>query len=137
MDDFSYGGDPALRIGTAERERAASALSEHFAAGRIDQDELEERLTKAYAARTGADLIDLFTDLPGPAASARRASGASGDSQSGHPAGARLAMLLVVGLLVVGWVYVVRVPPFVLIPLIWFVLARRGRRRGPWSASHR
>ena len=136
MDDFSYGGDPALRIGTAERERAASALSEHFAAGRIDQDELEERLTKAYAARTGADLIDLFTDLPGPAAPARRGSGDSGDSQSGHP-GVKLAVLLVVALLVVGWVSVVRVPPFVLIPLIWFALAGRGRRRGPWSASHR
>jgi hypothetical protein len=136
VDDFSYAGDPALRIGTAERERAASALSEHFAAGRIDQDELEERLTKAYAARTGADLMDLFTDLPGPAAPARRGSGASEDSQSGHP-GAKVVMLLVVALLIVGWVFVVRVPPFVLIPLVWFVLARRGRRHGPWSASHR
>jgi Domain of unknown function (DUF1707) len=136
VDDFSYAGDPALRIGTAERERAASALSEHFAAGRIDQDELEERLTKAYAARTGADLIDLFTDLPGPAVPARGGSGASEDSRPGHP-GATFALLLVGALLVVGWVFVVRVPPFVLIPLIWFALARRGHRRGPWGASHR
>ena len=63
----SPGDVPSVRIGTAEREAAASALSEHFAAGRLDQDELEERLDRTYAAKTAADLEPLFRDLPRPA----------------------------------------------------------------------
>jgi DUF1707 SHOCT-like domain len=55
-----------LRIGDADRIAAATALGDHFAAGRLDQDELDERLGKAYAARTYADLEPLFTDLPQP-----------------------------------------------------------------------
>lgn len=62
-------GDPlpgALRIGDAERESAATALGTHFAAGRIDQDELDERLGAVYAARTVAELARPFADLPQP-----------------------------------------------------------------------
>ena len=56
----------SLRIGDAERIAAATALGDQFAAGRIDQDELEERLGAAYAARTYDDLDPLFADLPEP-----------------------------------------------------------------------
>ena len=129
---------PSVRIGTAEREAAASALSEHFAAGRLDQDELEERLDRAYAARTAADLEPLFQDLPRPglpvpgpgpdrAAGPRRSTG-------------RTALLTAVLVFAVLWVAVVRIPPFFLLPLVWIFVARghRGRRGGPWGApSHR
>jgi Domain of unknown function (DUF1707) len=54
------------RIGDAEREEAATALSEHFAAGRLERDEFDVRLGAAYVARTAADLQPLFTDLPAP-----------------------------------------------------------------------
>jgi hypothetical protein len=54
-----------IRIGTAEREAAARALGEHYAQGRLDQEEFEERTTAAYAARTSGDLAPLFEDLPG------------------------------------------------------------------------
>jgi len=57
----------AIRVGDVERERAVAALHDHFAAGRLDPDELEERLTAALTARTRADLDGLFTDLPAPA----------------------------------------------------------------------
>lgn len=59
---------PPLRIGNEERERAARAIAEHYAAGRLDPGEFEERTALAYAARTTADLDALFTDLPAPAA---------------------------------------------------------------------
>jgi hypothetical protein len=39
-------------------------LREHFASGRLNQDELDERLASAFAARTRGDLNALFTDLP-------------------------------------------------------------------------
>ncbi len=55
---------PRLRIGDAEREHAVTLLSEHYAAGRITHQEFDERSTRAYAAKTNADLWPLFRDLP-------------------------------------------------------------------------
>jgi len=55
---------PGLRVSDADRERTAAALREHFAAGRIDGAELDERLQAAYTARTEVQLQDLLRDLP-------------------------------------------------------------------------
>ncbi len=55
---------PSIRIGNAEREAAVRELGEHYAAGRIDGAEYEERTSAAYAARTADDLTPLFADLP-------------------------------------------------------------------------
>ena len=56
----------AVRASDPERERVVEALRAHAAAGRLDPDELEERLGRAYAARTRADLVPLVADLPAP-----------------------------------------------------------------------
>ena len=56
-----------LRIGDAEREQAAAALGEHYAAGRLSTEEHAERLDRVWAARTRAALGPLFRDLPGRA----------------------------------------------------------------------
>ncbi len=56
--------DPTLRIGDAERNEVADALSQHYSAGRLDDTELKERLDRAMQAKTGADLSGLMTDLP-------------------------------------------------------------------------
>ena len=134
----SPGDVPSVRIGTAEREAAASALSEHFAAGRLDQDELEERLDRAYAAKTGADLEPLFRDLPRPGLPVAEREP---DRESAYRRSTgRSALLIAVLAFALVWVAVVRIPPFFLIPLVWIFLARghRGRRGGPWGApSHR
>lgn len=55
---------PALRASDAQRERAADDLRRHTAEGRIDHEELEERLTAVFSARTVADLDRLTADLP-------------------------------------------------------------------------
>ena len=67
------GGDPArprglhaLRIGDAERDDAATDLGEHYAAGRLTLDELNERLDAAFSARTFGQLNRIMADLPGP-----------------------------------------------------------------------
>jgi TM2 domain-containing membrane protein YozV len=65
MDNSSPDPD-SVRIGTAEREAAARALGEHFAAGRLHTDEYEFRLTAAYEAPTLRYLRGLFDDLPEP-----------------------------------------------------------------------
>ena len=53
-----------LRASDQDRDRAAAQLREHFAAGRISQDELNERVQTAYAARTQQELDMLLFDLP-------------------------------------------------------------------------
>jgi uncharacterized membrane protein YccC len=56
--------DLDVRVSDREREAVADTLREHAAEGRLDPEELEERLTAAYAARTRGDLAGLTTDLP-------------------------------------------------------------------------
>ena len=55
---------PEIRASDAERERVATELREHAAEGRLDVDELDERLQQAYDARTRGDLEKLTADLP-------------------------------------------------------------------------
>ncbi len=43
---------PELRISDTDRDRAAEVLREAHAQGRITVDELDERLTSVYAAKT-------------------------------------------------------------------------------------
>ena len=56
--------DPRQRIGDAERERATSLLAQHYADGRLDHEEYDERLDAIWTARTQHDLSVLFADLP-------------------------------------------------------------------------
>lgn len=53
-----------IRVSDAERDQAVAELSDHFQAGRLTQDEFEERSGRALQARTGADISGLFADLP-------------------------------------------------------------------------
>ncbi|GAA0610027.1 DUF1707 domain-containing protein [Kribbella sandramycini] len=53
-----------VRIGDVERDRAVEALSEHFVAGRLTQEEFEERSGQATRARWSDELNGLFDDLP-------------------------------------------------------------------------
>jgi hypothetical protein len=53
-----------LRVSDQQREQAADALRDHFAAGRLSEDELNERLDAALEAKTEPDLNALLADLP-------------------------------------------------------------------------
>lgn len=133
-----------LRASDAERERAARALATHFADGRLDRTEFDERVETAYAARTRPQLDALFVDLPGPSpVPAERASAevlAATPGTPGRPADFRrppfvaglplpllVLMPVLLGLAVTAVVH--GLPPFPLVPLLlFFVAARRGRR---------
>jgi hypothetical protein len=56
--------DGGLRASDQDRERTTAQLREHFAAGRLSDEELSERSQAAYAARTHAELQGLLADLP-------------------------------------------------------------------------
>jgi uncharacterized protein YcsI (UPF0317 family) len=54
----------SLLASDEDRARAAGSLRRHYAAGRLDEQELERRLSVAVAARTKGELALLFRDLP-------------------------------------------------------------------------
>lgn len=55
-----------LRAGDGDRERVAEQLRHAHGEGRIDDDELADRLGRCYAARTFAELHRLTADLRTP-----------------------------------------------------------------------
>lgn len=55
-----------LLASDAERDRVVDALRAHAATGRLDPDELEQRLGLVLTARTRDDLAQLVADLPAP-----------------------------------------------------------------------
>ena len=60
----SLHSDQDLRVSDAERQAVADRLAEHFADGRLDQAEFDDRVGRAMNAKTRADLSGLFSDLP-------------------------------------------------------------------------
>jgi hypothetical protein len=56
--------DPRIRASDDDRDRTASLLREHHAAGRLTPEEFNERLDKAFAAKTVGELDELLSDLP-------------------------------------------------------------------------
>ena len=58
------GVHPAWLAGSADRERTVGVLRAGFTEGRLTQDELDDRVARAYAARTYGDLWALTADLP-------------------------------------------------------------------------
>ena len=56
--------DPRIRASDDDRERAVTLLREHHAAGRLTVEEFNERMDKAYAAKTLGELDELMADLP-------------------------------------------------------------------------
>lgn len=119
-----------LRVGTAEREHAAAALSRHFSAGRLEMDEFDVRVKAAYAARTQKDLSVLLADLPGPESARRR------------PRVRFLPALIVLAALGIVLIFTA-FPPLLLLPALFVVLRLRRYRRyqpGPatgWRAARR
>ena len=58
--------DPQLRAADTDREAVATALGQHMAAGRLTLAEYDDRVARAWSARTYGDLEELTADLPAP-----------------------------------------------------------------------
>jgi hypothetical protein len=114
---------PHMRVSDADRERTVESLRGHAGAGRLDADELEERIGAAFAARTRADLAKLTHDLPEP----RRVSPRT-PHQDGPPPFVPIALLLVAIWAVTGAGYF-----WPIWPLMFFAfagIAHAARRSG-------
>jgi hypothetical protein len=62
---LGFMGREGMRAGDADRQKVADRLKAALDEGRLDLGEYDERLQKAYAARTFGDLDGLLEDLPG------------------------------------------------------------------------
>ena len=56
--------NPAVRAANADRERTVDVLKTGFTEGRLTQDEYNDRMGRAYEARTYGELAALTADLP-------------------------------------------------------------------------
>ncbi|QIK75582.1 DUF1707 SHOCT-like domain-containing protein [Nocardioides piscis] len=111
------------RIGNAERETATGLLGEHYAAGRLDHEEYDERLDAIWSARTAADLEQLFWDLPRPVSASPART-----TRTPRRRGPGVSPLLLVAV-VVAFAVVLEAPWLVLVGAAWLFLARPGRAR--------
>lgn len=86
MDPQAFNTNSRLRASDADRDRAAAALNEALAEGRLTAEEHSERLDSIYAAKTHADLVPILEDLP----AAQSASAALEPSRAGRGRASRI-----------------------------------------------
>ena len=77
--------DQHIRVSDADRNAVAEQLGAHYADGRLDQAEFDERISRTMAAKTRGDLAGLFDDLPDPGP-----AGAPGTAGPDGPGGAAI-----------------------------------------------
>jgi len=83
---FRYGHtDQHIRVSDAERAEVADRLAGHFAEGRLNQAEFDERVGQAMNAKTRGDLGGLLDDLPEPRPSGTPGAPARGPHRPAHP----------------------------------------------------
>jgi len=123
-----------LRVGDTERDEAARLLGDHFAAGRLDRAEYDERLDGALRARVGGDLARLFDDLPQP----RAAYSPGGLTPTGHHGNHGFGLpLLPVLLILIGLAILLDAGWIVWLGLGLLFLARRAQWRRRRARSSR
>jgi uncharacterized protein DUF1707 len=121
----------AMRIGHAEREQAATALGEHFSAGRLDAQEFDDRVQRVYSAKTAGELEPLFADLPRPKSPAQ---GVRRQRVSGLRVPVTMLLLALLALMVFTALSQTpndHFPPLFLFPVIWLFWARHFHARHP------
>ncbi len=128
-EDWNSKRPVGVRIGDAERQLAADQLQQHYTAGRLTWDELDERLGSAWGARVESDVRGLFTDLPALAPAPPPPLSRSDKFRQILPVSPLLILLLVIGL---AAVVLTDGAAFAFIAMFWFFGGfghRAGRRQ--------
>ncbi|HUB38841.1 MAG TPA: DUF1707 domain-containing protein [Streptosporangiaceae bacterium] len=122
-----------MRVSDADREQVAERLREHFAAGRLTSEELDERLATALNAKTVGDLRAVMSDLPEPTPPGPQPGQEPADWTSrpvyGYRRGPRLmplALILIFAAIVLPSAGFVLVAFLKLILLFWLVVCVAG-----------
>lgn len=114
---LSEGQADAIRAGDDDRDATAELLRTHHAAGRLSDDEFQQRLEQSMAARTLGEFRALAADLPVPRVR-RPTPFARGLAGRRGPFGLRL------------------LPVAVLFTLVWGVLARHAAWHHGYAGYH-
>lgn len=122
------------RIGDAEREVAGARLGDHYAAGRLEHEEYDERLDAVFSARTRADLDQLFWDLP-QATAPSVVTRPTARTRTAFPRWVPVAVIAIL----VGVAVLEAAPWVLLIAAAWFVFLRprRHQSRHGHARGHR
>lgn len=116
-----------LRASDADRERAVDFLRRHAAEGRLDVDELGDRVGKALSAKTLGELDDLTYDLPVELPAAPVPAAPPPRRAVGALVAARLAIVYLTVFVALGVAHGARV--FLLGMLLLAVVSMRSMRR--------
>jgi hypothetical protein len=118
--------DARLRISHTERNEIADTLSKHYAEGRLDSTEFDERVGRVMNAKTRGDVAGVLDDLPGlgPPAPPRR------EPRRRRPGQWVLALLLV--LFVASFLAVPTHVPWLLVGIVGLLVWHRFRGRRYW-----
>ena len=122
-----------LRVGDAERDRAAADLGEHFALGRLSAEEHAERLDAVWTARTRADLDVVFHDLPTQPPA--HASGLGSGSGRRIPRGRAPVPFVPLAILLVVLSALTHLPLWIALVLVGCGVLGRARRGSRRTAS--
>ena len=128
--------DSRLRISDADRERAMADLAGHYADGRLDHEEYDERLDAIWTARTRADLAVLFSDLPRPQVTYPPAQARPGALPAARLGGPRRFPLLPLIAVLVLLSALTEAPFWLLIFPLMFVRSRRGATGHGYATLH-
>jgi hypothetical protein len=82
-------GQDHLRVSDDDRHRVAEQLRQAAGEGRLDLEELDERLEATYAARTYGDLVPITSDLPSALTPVKRPAATPAVTSGGEAAPAR------------------------------------------------
>jgi hypothetical protein len=125
------GAHGALRASDADRERTAAELRRHHVDGRLDTDELQDRLGRCYAARTRGELDGLLADLPAEEPARHRSPRPR--AGGGFPLVAVLLVIVVIGATAAA-LHHGHPGPLPLLAVFLLLRLARGPRR-PWAAG--
>ena len=114
-----------LRVSDADRDRAIAELSEHYQAGRLSTEELEDRTGRALQARTAADLAALFTDLPRQRQVPATPATAPASQGSHLPARPQVAPIAIIAVVVAVAIISGHPGLIALVPIVALIIVRR------------
>ncbi len=122
-----------LRVSDAERAQVADALSKHFADGRLDQAEFDDRIQQAMSAKTRVQLAGLFDDLP-PLAGTPLAAPETRRRRGGFSFMVVTMVIFLAAFWAAAWSWHFPWLLFGVIFLVFWARSRRCRHRhGPWA----
>jgi hypothetical protein len=115
----------SLRVSDADRDRAVAELSEHFQAGRITADELDDRTGRALQARTAADLASLFADLPRKQSAVTGAAHGPASPAPSPSARVPVVPIAILGVIALGGLLSGHPGLLILVPVLVLLIVRR------------